>query len=140
MVKLVLGKPHGGSAGGPGNDMPPPGEGNSNLSRRIKVLEERFTNLRSRFQLTEQNMIHKNKNFFSEIKTINVELTDVKREINELKDNMLNLLKELEAFAKREDVDMLRKYIDLWNPVNFVTKNDVDDIVNDAIERRNAKQ
>ena len=64
-----------------------------------------------------------------------ISITEIKKEINELKDNMLRLVKELETFAKRENVDILRKYIDLWSPVNFVTKNEVEDIVRETIDK-----
>ena len=105
------------------------------LNRRVKMLEERYTNLRGKFQVTEQNMLTKNKNFFTDIKTINLELTEVKKEINEIKDKMLSLLKELESFAGKEQLDILKKYIDLWNPVKFVSRNEVEDIVREVIDR-----
>jgi predicted nucleic acid-binding Zn-ribbon protein len=110
------------------------------MSRRVKILEERYTNIRSKFQVTEQNMINKNKNFFSEIKTLNLEITEIKKEMNEIKDRMVSLLKELEAFAKKENVDILKKYIDLWNPVSFVTKNEIEAIVREVIDKMRREQ
>ena len=139
MVKIVIGKkPHHGGPQNPGQNQEVTNvtEDHSSIGRRVKVLEERYTNLRSRFQLMEQNMLRKNKNIFTDIKTLNIEISEMKKELGEIKDNMLGLLKELEAFSKKEDVDMLRKYIDLWNPMNFVTKNDVEDIVSHAIDTR----
>ncbi|MBD3164760.1 hypothetical protein GF323_06180 [Candidatus Woesearchaeota archaeon] len=141
MAKIVIGKKQKENTGGIfGNSK------NANLSedlnsveRRVKMLEEKYTNLRNRFQVTEQNMLSKNKNFFTDIKTINIELSEIKKEISELKDSILSLIKELKSFAKREDVDMLRKYIDLWNPVNFVTKNDVKNIVEETIDEMRRK-
>lgn len=113
----------------------------NSVNRRLKMMEAKYTNIRSRSRVTEQNMLQKNKIFFTEIKTLNLELTEVKKEINELKDRMLSIVKELESFAKRESVDILKKYIDLWNPVNFVTKNDVDAIVKEIIyDMRKGKQ
>jgi len=37
------------------------------LSRRLRLLEEGFTNLRRFFQVTEENMIAKNKHYSAEI-------------------------------------------------------------------------
>lgn len=149
MVKIVLGRkkpeqstasaPAGNNifgAAAPATDSYDMKEDLSSVNRRVKVLEERYTNLRSRSQVTEQNMLHKNKTFFTEIKTINLELTEIKKEINELKDKILSIIKELESFAKKENVDILRKYIDLWNPVNFVTKKDVEAIVKEIIDKK----
>lgn len=107
----------------------------NNASRRIKMLEERYTNMRSKFQVLEQNMLHKNKTFFTEIKSINLEMVETKKEINELKDKIMILIKELDSFARKDSVEILRKYIDLWNPVNFATKNEVEDIVREVIDK-----
>ena len=105
------------------------------LNRRIKVIEERNTNMRSKFQLLEQNVVQKHKMFYTEIKTLSSEIIEVKKELNEIKDKMLLLLKEMDNLAKKDSVEILKKYIDFWNPVNFVTKNDVEDIVKDVVNQ-----
>jgi len=104
-----------------------------NLDRRLKMLEEGFTNIRRRFQVTEENMLSKNKHLSTEIKTMTSEMNELRKEIFELKDKLLLMIKELQECAKKEDVRVLEKYINMWNPVNFVTKNDVDDIVKSAL-------
>ena len=107
----------------------------TSVDRRLKIMEERHSNLRSNLKVTEQNMLQKNKTFFGEIKALNVEMTEIKKELDEIKDKMMSLIKELDSFAKKDSYDILKKYIDLWNPVNFVTKNDVENIVLEIIER-----
>ena len=109
--------------------------GSRSADRRLKMLEERLTNLRSKLQVTEQNMIQKNKLIFEEIRATSLELTDVKKEIQELKEKVLWLVKEVQDCAKREQVEMLKKYLDYWNPFKFVTKNDVEGTVRDVIEK-----
>ena len=139
MVKIVLGgkNPPQGSGGqvnkGAAFANSDVKEDITSINRRLKMLEEKYTNLRSRSQVTEQNMLHKNKNFFTEIKALNIELSEVKKEMNELKDNIMIVIKEMDSFARKENIEILRKYIDLWNPVNFVTKNDVEAIVKEVI-------
>jgi len=103
--------------------------------RRLKMLEERLTNMRSKLQVTEQNMIQKNKVIFEEIRAYGLEITDVKKDIQELKEKILWVVKEIQDCAKREQVEMLKKYLDFWNPFKFVTKNDVDAIVRDVIDQ-----
>jgi predicted nucleic acid-binding Zn-ribbon protein len=150
MVKIVLGKkkpeqqnqasPNEGGLFGTKKEVPQNNNSDvkedvKSMGRRLKVAEERYSNLRNKFQVTEQNMIHKHKNFFTDIKTINLELTELKKEITELKDNMVSVVREMESFAKNEKVDILKKYIDLWNPIKFVTKNEVEEIVKEVIDR-----
>jgi ACT domain-containing protein len=47
----------------------------------IKMLEERYANIRSKFQVMEQNMLHKNKAFFTDVKGINLELVEIKKKL-----------------------------------------------------------
>lgn len=105
------------------------------LGRRLRVLEESFTNLRRALQLTEQNMLDKNRMFTTEIRTIMSDISDMKKEINDVKEKMLELVRELETVAKRDEVKVLEKYINLWNPVKFVTQNEVQQIVKEMLEK-----
>ena len=107
-----------------------------NIDRRLRVLEEGLTNMRRRFQVTEQNMLSKNRHFSTEIKTINSEINELKKEIMEIKERMLMMIKELQECAKKEEVKVLEKYINMWEPVNFVTKKDVEDIVRSIIKKK----
>lgn len=107
----------------------------NNVSRRLRLLEESFTNMRRTLQVTEQNMLHKHKNFSTEVKTINSEITDLRNEISEVKEKMLMLMQELKTAAKRDEIKVLEKYINLWNPVKFVTQNEVEEIVKYMINK-----
>jgi len=111
----------------------------SNISRRLRILEESFTNLRRALQVTEENMLSKNKLFTTEIRTINSDISDIKKETAEIKEKILDLVKELETNAKRDEVKVLEKYINLWNPVKFVTQNEVEQIVKDYFEKYKPK-
>ena len=107
-----------------------------NISRRLKVSEERYTNLRTKVELTEQNMLSRDKQISTEIKTTNVDVHELKKELAEIKERMLMLIKELQTCAKREEVKVLEKYINLWEPVNFVTRNEVEDIIKDILGKK----
>ena len=111
----------------------------NNLSRRLRILEESFTNLRRALQVTEQNMLGKNKLFTTEIKTITSDISDIKKEIAEIKEKILDIVKELQTSAKRDEVKVLEKYINIWNPVKFVTQKEVEQIVKEFMEREKNK-
>ena len=111
-----------------------------NLTRRLRILEEGFTNIRRSLQVTEQNMLAKNKVFATEIRTLTSDINDIKNEINEVKEKVVEIVRELEETAKREEVKVLEKYINFWNPVNFVTHNEVDAIVNEILKKSAEKE
>ena len=43
---------------------------------------------------------------------------------------------ELSDTAKRQDVIVLEKYINLWEPLNFVTRNEVEKLINSIVESK----
>ena len=106
------------------------------LSRRLRLIEEGFTNLRRFFQVTEENMIARNKHFSAEIKTITSDITEIRKEMQEIKDKMLLVMRELQTVARKEEVKVLEKYINLWNPVKFVSQNEVEQIINEILEKK----
>ncbi len=110
-----------------------------NLTRRLRVLEEGFTNIRRSLQVTEQNMLGKNKVFATEIRTLTSDINDVKKEINEVKEKIVEIVRELEETAKREEVKVLEKYINYWNPIKFVTQNEVEAIVSEILKKNSEK-
>ena len=106
-----------------------------NLSRRMRLLEESFANLRRSLQLTEQNMLSKNKSFSTEIRTTASDIGDIKKELNDVKEKIMEIVSELETTAKKEEVKILEKYINMWNPVKFVSQNEVEQIVKEILEK-----
>jgi hypothetical protein len=110
------------------------------LSRRLRLLEESTTNLRKFFQVTEENTINRNKHYSAEFKTINSDILELRKEMQDIRDKMLLVIKELQSVARKEEVKVLEKYINLWNPIRFVTSNEVEQIVDDAIKNKSKKE
>lgn len=107
------------------------------LARRLRMLEEGSTNLRRFFQIIEENMISKHKHFAVEIKTINSDIMEIRKEVQELRDKLGLVIKELQFVARKEDVKVLEKYLNLWNPIKFVTQNEVEEIIHEVIDKKN---
>ena len=105
------------------------------LIRRLKILEERYTNLQTRSQLTEQNMLSRNRSFATEIKTIISDIHEIKREVEEIKNRILMIIKELQASARKEELKILERYVNMWEPVKFVTHNEVEEVVKEILAK-----
>jgi seryl-tRNA synthetase len=106
----------------------------SNLSRTTRTLEEKYNNLRSKVQSIDQNLLTTAKKNTTDIKTVMSEIDDVKREIADLKEKLVLVIRELKLTAKSEDMKVLQNYVNLWEPVNFATINQVEKIVRDIIQ------
>lgn len=105
------------------------------IGRRLRTLEERYSNLQTKTQITEQNMISRHKQTTTEIKSINTELNEIKKEIIEIKDKILLIIKEIQGYAKKEELKVLERYIHFWEPLNFVTRNEVKEIINETLNK-----
>ncbi len=103
---------------------------------RLRVLEERYTNLQTELRVTEENMIRRGKKVTTDIKTLTLDINELRKEINDIKDKVLMIIKELQSCAKREDVKVLQKYIEMWEPMNFVTHKEVEEIIDEKLAQK----
>jgi hypothetical protein len=145
MVELFKKKPAEASKEGmfgsktlPGADMSSAGPASDDMTRlasRLKISEERYGELRKKLLLIEQNMLSHHKKAMEEIKVLNSEMTDVNNKIQMVEEKILLVIKELKLTAKREDIDVMKKYVELWNPMRFVTRETVENIVKETIDQ-----
>ncbi len=106
----------------------------NSLSTRLRVGEERYSDLRRKLAFIEQQSLAGQKKILSEFKHMTSEQTELKRSMVELQNRMVLLIKELQLMAKKSDVDVLRKYLDLWEPVKFVNADQVERMIKEALE------
>lgn len=108
----------------------------NSLTRRIRLLEDHYLNIQKKMQVNEQNLLRTDKRTTAEIKTINSELTDVKRAINQIKSDINQIIRELQQTANKDEVNVIKKYLEFWQPVNFVTQNEVERIVEEIVDKK----
>ncbi|MAG52752.1 MAG: hypothetical protein CMH62_02200 [Nanoarchaeota archaeon] len=96
---------------------------------RLRINESKLTTLRERLLVTDSNMISEYKNIAKEIKNLNVDIRELKNNLETIKETMKDIIKGTENFASSQDVAVLEKYINMWNPLNFVTEKEVRKIV-----------
>lgn len=97
----------------------------SNLNTRVRILEGRYNLTRERMLVINQNMIDHYKFLQGEMKAINEDLKEIKEALESIKTTMKNVVNEMQFFARKEQLKVLEKYINIWNPVNFVTEEEV---------------
>lgn len=111
----------------------------NDLSRRLRVIEERYTGLRKKSMMTEQHMLSNHKRVSTEVKTLTSDINEIRKQIDDLNDHMLQIIKELEKSARKEDVKVLERYLYFWKPINFVTRQEAVRIVNEILEEKERK-
>jgi IS1 family transposase len=108
----------------------------NSVSRRLRMLEEHYTNLRRKTQLMDQNMLNRVKKFSTDFKTINSEISELRQMLADINNKILLIIRELRLCAKKEEVNVLQKYVSMWEPVNFITRKEVEDIIKDVLSKK----
>src|SRR3989344_5222105 len=104
----------------------------------LKGLESKANNLLREVDLIKNDFIKKNDDLRREVKTLNGELLEMKREQEKTLQKMDLIIKELKQTAGVEEVQTLRRYVELWNPLTFVTQRDLERTVELKMEEKTA--
>ena len=97
----------------------------NDLNARIRLLEGKYNLFGERLLIVNKNMIEEYKKTLNKQKALEEEIKELKMSIELFKDVIKKMESSLKTFAKKEDLKVLEKYIELWNPVRIVTEEDV---------------
>lgn len=106
----------------------------------IKGIESKLNNLRREFSVLKEDTAKKFEKLGKEVKILDEELRESKREKEAVTEKMELIIKELKLTAGKEEVMTLKKYMELWNPLNFVTQRDVERVVEEKMGRKEEKE
>lgn len=106
----------------------------SNITRRLKLLEERITSIRSKTVMLEENIMNEKRHVDKNNKELGQQIKENKLTVSEVKDDVVLIIKELQTLAKKDKVQTLSKYIELWSPINYVSQNEVEKLIKDRVE------
>ncbi len=106
------------------------------LGARVRIGEERYSELRKKLLVVEQNMLSNHKKAITEIKSLQSDITEIKRTIQAVEDKIIMIIKELRLTARKEDIDVMKRYLDLWDPVKFITHDQVEKIIDEKLGKK----
>ncbi|MBR9676878.1 hypothetical protein GOV04_01960 [Candidatus Woesearchaeota archaeon] len=108
----------------------------NSFNRRLRMLEERFSSTRQKLQVIEENMISNARSNSSEVSTLVEEIRELRLDMSDVKDKFKLMATEFVSTAKKEDFQVLKKYVELWEPINFVTRQEVQRIVKQILSEK----
>jgi hypothetical protein len=115
-------------------------QGVNDVDRRLKSLENRYFGLRKRTETTEQNMVDIEKTMNKDIKSINDDLLEIKTSMQELKEKMELFATEFATVANKYDLKTIETYLHLWQPLDFVRKDELRAALNQLRMRLESRQ
>ena len=61
-------------------------------------------------------------------------MREMRVDINDLKSKFRILISELKLYATKEEMKVLEKYVNMWEPVTFVTRGEAENMVRRIVE------
>ena len=101
----------------------------------VKGLESKVNNLLREVDVLKNDFINRSNSLKKDLKDFDDDLMEFKHEQQQMQQKMDLIIKELKRTAGKEEVDVLKKYLDIWSPLNFVTQRDVERLVIDHVNR-----
>ena len=107
----------------------------SDINNKIRTLESKGNVLSEHLLTINQNTIEEYKRINKQIELLNEDIRGLKEELFNLKQTIKAFLGEVDFFAKKNDIKVLEKYINLWNPLEFVREEDVEKIIEEKLAK-----
>lgn len=99
-------------------------------STKVRDIEEKQRVLRDRILLIGQNLIELKEEVHQDILEIKKQNEIMKRNLERLKSFIETASDEFSKFAKKEDLEILQKQAKMFQPLDFLTKKDLEKLKN----------
>jgi len=102
----------------------------------VRVIEDKISNLNKKTEVIEDNILKINQRQNIEIKSMHEHVLSLEKQVSLLRKTIVEMAADLKHFARRERVETMQKYLDLWNPVSFATHKEVEELVNEKLREK----
>jgi len=100
------------------------------ISSKIRDLEDKQRIIKDRVLLIGQNLIEMKEEFHSAFLAMKKEIELLKRDTERLKSFFETASSEFSKFAKKDEVEILSKQAKMFQPLEFVTRKDLEKLKN----------
>ncbi len=106
----------------------------TSLTTRIRIAEEKASNVNRKFELLEGNFVASNKKQNETLRAVDADILDIKRELNSIRQKMDLIIHELKLTAGKDELNTLKRYLDIWDLTRFVSRDELDKILEERAE------
>lgn len=111
----------------------------SDFASRVKALEEKFYLMRERVLMLTRNFVKRERELRKEMSLIQEENKDLRLELKRFSDRIESLFSQHEDFARKEELAVVEKYFKLFEPIKFVTAEEVNETVERILREKKRK-
>ena len=114
--------------------LPPGASEGGMLQTRIRILEEKASNLNKKIELLESSVVKGNKKKNETLREFDNDLLEVKRELSGVKQKVDLIIRELQMTAGKDELNVVKRYLDLWDLTRFVTREEIERLIEERFE------
>lgn len=104
------------------------------LMARVRDIERRFANTQDLLRFHEEESRKSLNHFWTRLKEFEERVVSLSHTVAELDQQVHLIVSELRLTAKKEDFEVLKRFIEYIKPVKFVTVDQVERLVKDILE------
>ncbi len=108
----------------------------SDFNVRLQDVEEKQELLRQRVLLIGNNIIKIRENTEEELRKIKAKLLELEEIIKDIRHAVSQLLEQADEFARKSELEILRKQAKIFQPLEFVKKSEVEEIIDKIVEKK----
>lgn len=106
----------------------------SDFSSHLNTLEEKLQLLRERVSILSQTLLKQNDRLNKDISELKTDISKVKDDNDKLKEAIDHIILESGNFARKDELMSIQRYMKLFEPLNFVTEEEVAKLIEKMIE------
>ena len=106
------------------------------IGSKLAAIERKINSQFDQLKIIEEDSIEKHRETLKQIGDLKTDLIEFEKRVEELNNLVERSNARLNEFASKEKVKVLEKYINLWSPIKFITRPEVEAL----IEKKKAKK
>jgi len=108
--------------------------------RTLRMLEERYSTLRKKMQMSDQNIIDDTNRIFTSLKLVVKDIDSLKMKVEDMRLKLNMFAGEIKEMAPRQDLKILERYLDMWEPMQFLTEKQAIQMIKDALKEKDMSE
>ncbi len=100
----------------------------------VKSVESKVIILRRELEVIKNDSARRMRELDTEMRSAASEVTGLKRELAKTNEQLALVIKELKLTAGKDELMTIKKYLELWNPIKFTSKEEVERMIESRIE------
>lgn len=100
----------------------------------VKSVESKVIILRRELEVIKNDSARRMREIDTEMRAAASEVTGLKRELAKTNEQLALVIKELKLTAGKDELMTIKKYLELWNPIKFTSKEEVERMIENKVE------